>query len=163
MTRHVETAALAARHQSRIHQRSKRLLFGLGVIVLPLGITSLAQAQSGNIAAYACEPGQGTVHLASDLKGGDLRKHQTADGFTCYEASKPSGSDGSLSCTSPSALHLVSDLANGVLPKHQEGSPPKTCIEGNLPICNGGYIAINPVTHLVGQMTPDAVCTPNPK
>jgi hypothetical protein len=146
---------------------STRLFFGLRVIALPLGMlnaTSLAQAQESNIQAYACAAEQGTVHLASDLKGGDLRKHQTADGFTCYLASKPSGSNGSLSCTSPSALHLVSDLKGGVLPKHQEGTPPETCIEGNLPICASGFISLNTSTHLEGRpLTPNDVCTVNPK
>jgi hypothetical protein len=145
---------------TRVHERSKRLFFGLYVIGLPLGMlyaTSLAQAQT-TIASYACAAGKGTVHLASDLKGGDLRKHQTADGYTCYLASKPSGSNGSWSCTSPSALHPVSDLKGRVLPKHQEGNPPETCIEGNLPLCAPGYVSLNSVGLTGAPITPNDVC-----
>lgn len=148
---------------SGIHQMSKQLLFGLGVITLPLGmlfVTPFAQAQSSN---YACASGQGSVHRASDLAGGDLREHQTADGFTCYSASKPSESNGKLSCAPRSSLHLVSDLKGGVLREHQEGNPPKTCIEGNLPICASGFVAFNPRTKLVGLLTPDTICIVNPK
>jgi hypothetical protein len=145
-----------------IHQGSKRLFFGLYVIALPLGMlyaTSLAQAQISSASNYACAPEQGTVHPVSDLRGGDLRRHQTADGFTCYLASKPSGSNGSLSCTSPSALHRVSDLKGGVLPKHQEGDPPETCIEGNLPLCAPGLVTFNKSTGLTGApMTPEDIC-----
>ena len=150
--------------RTRIHQMSKRLFFGLRVMALPLGMlyaTSLAQAQS-SIASYACAAGQGTVHRASDLKGSDLRKHQTADGFTCYLASKPSESNGSLSCTSPSALHRVSDLTGGVLLEHQEGNPPETCIEGNLPICAAGFSSFNSGNGLTGApMTPNDICIPS--
>ena len=142
---------------------SKRLFFGLHLIALSVGMlcaTSLAQAQLEP--RYACALGQGSVHAASDLKGGDLREHQSSDGFTCYAASKPSESNGRLSCEGRGSLHLVSDLKGGVLREHQEGNPPKTCIQGNLPMCAAGEVATNPLTHAVfGSLTPDSVCVIN--
>jgi hypothetical protein len=143
---------------TRIHHRSKRLFFGLYVIALPLGTlyaTSLAPASASN---YACAPGQGTVHPASDLAPhGDLRNHQTDDGFTCYLASKPS-----VSCTSPSVLHQAKDLTGGVLPEHQVGQldkPQETCIEGNLPLCAPGLVTLNQHTGKRGDpMTPEDIC-----
>jgi hypothetical protein len=143
-------------------QMTKRLLLGFGLLALPLGVfgaTSLAQNSSvDGPKSYVCAPGQGSVHLVSDLKGGDLRDHQTAGNpaYTCYSAYKPSGSNGNWSCAE-GGLHLVSDLKGGVEPRHQAGDPPHTCIQGNLPECAPGFVT---TAGLGIPLTPNGVCIP---
>lgn len=95
--------------------------------------------------AYVCA--SGSIHNVTDLKGGDLKEHQTGGTpiFTCLTASKPELNPGPpprplYKCPGgPGDLHLVSDLKGGVKAEHQIGSPPFTCIQGSLPGCALGF------------------------